>query len=302
MDLFSQMKIFRKVAQVKSFTHAANELGISLSAVSREIERLEEHTAQQLIIRTTRKMSLTEAGSEYYERISRLLDEADDIQRCMVDKWAEPQGRIRIAVNIIIGSTVLTPLIPKFLNQYPKMTLDIDYTDRLVDLVGEGFDLAITVGPLRDSSLRTAKLGAITEVLCASASYLEKYGAPENVSELEAHPLLVFTENGVPAPWYIKSNGKIKMKHFKGVVELNHALSYLELLRAGSGIGLIHDWFIKDDLLSGRLKRLLPNEWIRYYPTEQTEVSVVYPESHYQSQRVRLLIDFLKSEINFTEG
>jgi DNA-binding transcriptional LysR family regulator len=297
MDLIMQMRIFRQVVESRSLTGAARALSITLPVVSRELARLERRVAQPLLMRTTRSLSLTEAGQRYYDKALRILDDVDELDRAMLDLSGEPAGELRISVSEVLGYLKVTPLLAAFQQQYPKVRLSVHYSDRNVDLVAERYDLAIRMGPLQDSTLLATRLFDSRGVVCAAPSYLEQHGLPRCVDELASHRLIGFADGAATLPWFIREQGRLRTVPVASAVRVDQALSYVALATAGCGIALLFDWMIEAELEAGTLAPLLEGCVAGYSPEGAPTVFLVRPHSRFEARAARALADFLRDRL-----
>ena len=203
MDL-NEIVVFARVVETRSFTAAAQQLGLPKSTVSRKIAQLEERLGVRLLQRTTRKLNLTEVGQAYYERCQRIVQDIAAAEQVVTDMQTAPRGLLRVTVPNDLGSTYLGALVADFLLAYPEIQVDLDLADRVVDLIEEGIDLGIRVGPLVESTLIARKLGAVQMRMCASSEYVAKRGAPATIAELADHDALVFAPSGRVLPWALR--------------------------------------------------------------------------------------------------
>ncbi|GAA5017931.1 LysR family transcriptional regulator [Acinetobacter puyangensis] len=299
MDLFEQIKIFKAIVDFGSFSEASRQLGISLSAVSRQLENLEQYVGVPLLRRTTRKLHLTEVGSIYYRESIRILRDIDGLHQQLKEHQAEPQGHLRITVSNLLGHLKLTPLIPDFLSLYPKIHLEINYSDRIVDIVGEGFDIAIRSGTLEDSTLVAMKLGSNKHILCASKAYWERKSPPEKIADFLTHNIISFKEGLTEAPWfYREANGPWKKIKLKGDISVNQGLEYKALVRSGLGVGLLLEWMIDEELKTGELVPVLTEIEVSYSQDIVSDIFAVYSKDRFDSPKLKVFLEFIKQRIN----
>ena len=194
MDTFNYMRAFRRIVELGSLAKAAEDLDVSSAGLSKQLRALEAHLGAVLIQRTTRKMSLTDTGAAYYAECCRLLDELDALEKSVKQQSRRVSGRLRVNAPVSFALSVLSPLLARFLHQYPELRLDLAMEDRLVDAVGQGFDVSIRLrAQLDDSSLIARRLASLTQMLCAAPSYLDRRGRPDSVQALRGHDLLSYT-------------------------------------------------------------------------------------------------------------
>ncbi|CAO3360192.1 Transcriptional regulator, LysR family [Azospirillum palustre] len=288
MDRLDDMLAFIKVVDTKSFTAAADRLNLSKSVVSRRIGELENRLGARLLNRTTRKLSLTEVGQAYYERCTRILADLEEAEQAVADLHAAPRGRLRLNAPVSFGIMHLAPAVAEFLERYPAIEIDMDLNDRTVDLVDEGYDLAVRIGRLRDSSLIARRLAPARMALCASPAYLQKHGVPQTPDELGGHACLIYTNVPTPDLWPFIVDGEMRSVRVSGPIRSNNG----DLLReaAASGVGFIMSptFLCGQALARGELVSVLH----RHVPSE-VSVNAVYPQNRHLSPKVRVFVDFL---------
>ena len=288
MDRIDSLAVFTKVVASRSFSGAGRELKLSQAAVSKHVRALEDWLGARLLNRTTRKVSVTEIGALVFERGVRILDEIDEVRQNASALQTSPRGLLRLAAPMSFGASLLGPALAEYQVRYPDVALDVDLNDRYVDLVAEGYDVAIRIGPLADSSLVARRLAPIRFVLCAAPSYVERRGAPKEPDELLQHDCVVYSLRTVPGEWrFAGPAGEVALR-IAGRFKANNGLLLRAAILAGAGIGMAPSFQVGDDLAAGRLVSLLPT----YVPVE-TEMHAIYPPSRHLSAKVRTLIDFL---------
>jgi DNA-binding transcriptional LysR family regulator len=288
LDRFVGMAVFTKVVDSASFAAAARHFEMSPAMVSKHVRTLEEQLGVRLLNRTTRRVSATEVGQNYYERCLRILSELEDADRAASDLQAAPRGLLRVTTSVSYGARVLAPAVADFLAAYPDLSVELNLHDYYVDLLEERTDLAIRFGQLSDSSLIAKKLGSVEMVLCASPGYLEANGTPQRPHDLLKHNCLVYTY-AAPRAWTLTDqNGKDEVLRISGRLSANSGDALLALALKDTGIIYVPDYLARDDLREGRLIRLLPE-----YTMPDIPVHAVYPHGRYLSAKTRTLIDFL---------
>lgn len=291
-DSLQQMSIFAKVVASGSLSAAARELGLSPAVVSRSLSGLEARLGTRLIHRTTRSLHLTDEGAAYYESCIRILDEIDEADAAAAAGRGEPQGVLRVALPASFGHLHVAPLVPQFAARYPKLRLALSLSDRRVKLVEEGFDLAVQIAELTDSSLAARKLAPNRRVVCASPDYLRRHGTPRTPQELTQHNFLVATwgDGGFSMAIEYKDPAG---KHGEVRVTGKYACDNWEVLRdwalAGLGVALKSTWDARRQLEEGTLVPLCPGY------TFDTDVAIyaVYPHRRHLPAKTRAFIDFL---------
>ncbi len=284
---FGAIPVFVAVVENGGFSAAARKLGISKSAVSKRINQLEDHLGVRLLHRTTRKLSLTEAGERYLEHAAEALAAANQAEDAVTELQGEPQGQLRINAPMSFGRLHVAPLIPKFLKRYPRLQIDLVMDDRKVDLVAEGFDLSIRGGILPDSTLIARKLAPIHQVLCASPEYIERHGLPGTPEELTGHNCVLFSLSSDANKWTLIDADGSQSVLVSGSYQVNNSEALLEALRAGVGIGRLPTFVAGPDLKTGRLVKLFESWGIPDFT-----MYAVFPEREYLPAKVRVFLDF----------
>jgi len=287
MAVLGAIPVFVAVVENGGFSAAARKLGISKSAVSKRINHLEDHLGVRLLHRTTRKLSLTEAGERYLEHAAEALAAANQAEDAVTELQGEPQGQLRINAPMSFGRLHVAPLIPKFLKRYPKLQIDLVMDDRKVDLVAEGFDLSIRGGILPDSTLIARKLAPIHQVLCASPEYIERHGLPGTPEELTGHNCVLFSLSSDANKWTLIDADGSQSVLVSGSYQVNNSEALLEALRAGVGIGRLPTFVAGPDLKTGRLVKLFESWRIPDFT-----MYAVFPEREYLPAKVRVFLDF----------
>jgi len=290
-DVVHGMLVFSKVVQAGSLSAAARELGVSPAVVSRTLAGLEARLGVRLVNRTTRSLHLTDEGASYFETCQRILAEIDEADAAVTSRRVEPQGVLKVALPASFGHKHIAPLVPRFAERYPKIDLALSLSDRSINLIDEGFDLAIRIAELKDSSLAARKLAPNRRVVCASPGYLREHGEPQTPQDLAKHNCLVASwEQGFAMTWEYKSQaGK------RGSVRVSgrYACDNWEVLRewaaAGLGVALKSTWDVRKQLEDGSLVALLPG----YDFGTDVGIYAVYPHRRYLPAKTRVFIDFL---------
>jgi len=293
MDL-NDIIVFTKVVETKSFTGAADALGLPKSTVSRKLAQLEERLGVRLVQRTTRKLALTEIGEAYYERCSRIVSDIHAAEQLVTDMQATPRGRLRITASVDFSTRYLGEIVAAFLAEHPDINVELEGTDRVVDLIDEGFDLAVRFGPMPESTLIARRIAGVALVLCASPSYLAKRGTPTMIDELDEHDHILFTPSSRNQAWTLVGPGEATYEFGRPArFASNNFGSVVDVARAGTGITLISEFMIGDDFKKGTLVPVLP-EW----RTRPSEVHAVYPARQNLPPRLTLFLDHLAKSLN----
>jgi len=282
----NDLEVFARVVEKSGFSRAAQELGVPASTVSRRVSRLEDALGVRLLQRTTRKMHLTEAGRTYFEQISLALRQIQSAEASLRQVQGEPRGLIRLST---VEEPFIDDLLFEFLREFPDVSLEIDKSHRLVDLVAEGYDAAIRAGVLADSSLVAHRLVSSGPVLVASPDYLERRGVPESVSDLRNHDCVILGNTTTAATWQLGKSEAPERVSVSGRIAVNSFASAVEACAKGLGVGLFPEGFIASWLSSGRLVRVLPD-----VVSQRSGLWIVHPSRTLISPAVRGLIDFIK--------
>ena len=289
MDRLECDRMFLAVIETGSFTGAAEKLGTRSGQASKLISRLETELGVRLLNRTTRSVAPTEAGRAYYDRLKPLVDEIDTLDLDIRNISQTPRGRLRLTAPLTFGILELAPALNAFAGLYPDIELDVTFSDRVVNVVDEGFDLAVRVGRPGDSSLITRRLCAVRIVVVAAPAYLEQHDAPASPSDLAQHACIIDTNFREPNRWPFKGEtGEVEMASVDGRIRYSNAEACVQAAELGLGIACVPAFVAGDALRSGKLIRLLPS-----FETAPYDVHVLYPHSRHLAAKVRLLVDFL---------
>jgi len=287
MEGFGAIPVFVAVVENGGFSAAARTLGISKSAVSKRINQLEAHLGVRLLHRTTRKLSLTEAGERYFEHAAQALTAAGQAEDAVTELQGEPQGNLKISSPMSFGRLHVAPLIPKLLQRHPKLQIDLVMDDRKVDLVAGGFDVAIRAGNLPASTLIARKLAPLRQVLCASPDYIDRYGRPGTPAELSSHNCVLYSYSSDAYEWTLIGESGPETVTVSGSYHVNNSEALLEALREGVGIGRLPTFVAGPDLKTGRLVKLFES-----YCIPEFTIYAVFPERQYLPAKVRAFLDF----------
>ncbi|GLS04771.1 transcriptional regulator [Chitiniphilus shinanonensis] len=281
------MTVFARVVETGSFVRAAERLDISTTAASRLVADLENHLGARLLNRTTRKLSLTEAGQDYYARCVQILTDVAEAEAALSSETQRPQGTLRIAAPVSLGILHLSPLLPHYRQRYPEVTLNLELADRTVDLVEEGFDLAVRIAPRLGDNLVARRLCRIRVPITASPDYLARHGVPAEPQALAGHNCLLYSYAATGDDWPFGADGADKVR-VKGNLRANNGDVLCAAARAGEGIIRQPTFLIGDDLRQGRLVRLLER-----FGEPDLFAWAVYPSRRHVTAKVRSMIDFL---------
>ena len=287
MDRLLAMEAFVRAADGRSFSQAARQMRLSKSVVSRQIAALEAALGARLLQRTTRTLTLTEAGRLYLERARRVLAEVEDAERSVGQLSDAPRGQLRVSAPMSFGFLHLAAAIPAFLARHPDVTIDMSLTDRFVDLVEEGFDVAVRIGRLRDSSLIARRLAPSRLVVCGSPDYLARRGVPRVPADLAAHECLHNTN--IEGQWaFATPDGGVQMVDVAGRLSANNGDALQAAAREGAGLVYLPSFIVGGDVQAGRLVSVLDE-----FTTTGATVNAVYPHARHLSPKVRVFVDFL---------
>lgn len=275
---------FVAVAETESFTQAARRLEVSTAQVSRQVSALETRLATRLFYRTTRRVSVTEAGRIYYQHCRQVLDALDDAERSITNLQLSPRGKLRLTAPITYGEKRIAPLVNEFVVQYPELDVEMNLTNQKLDLVGGGYDLAVRLGKLEDSSMMARRLASRTLYVCASPQYLSAHGAPQELSELAQHNCL----QGNLDYWRFQEQGQPRNVRISGNIRCDSGRALLDAALKGIGIVQLPDYYVQTALDTGQLLPLLTD-----YREDDDGIWAVYPQTRHLSPKIRMLLDFL---------
>ncbi|MFT4607374.1 MAG: DNA-binding transcriptional LysR family regulator [Gammaproteobacteria bacterium] len=287
VDEFAAIPVFVAVIENGGFSAASRTLGVSKSAVSKRINQLESHLGVRLLHRTTRKLSLTEAGERYYEHASEALRAAGKAEDAVTELQGEPKGLLKLSCPMSFGRLHVAPLIPKFMQRYPKLQIDLVMDDKNIDLVAAGVDVAIRAGDMPNSTLIARKLAPLRQILCASPTYIERYGMPVTPSQLCEHNCILFSYSGDANQWTLNKGDQSEIVMVSGSYRVNNSEAILEALREGVGIGRLPTFVAGPDLKAGNLLRVLDS-----FNMPDHIFYAVFPEREYLPAKVRAFLDF----------
>lgn len=293
MDSLSDIAVFVHVVQCGSFTAAADKLGLSKSVVSKYVTRLEDRLGARLLNRTTRRLSLTEVGQAFFERSRRALGEIEEAEAEVSRLQGEPRGELRLASPMSFGILHVAPLLPAFQERYPELAVDMALDDRRVNLVEEGYDLAIRIGDLPDSSLVARRLGPCRHVVCGSPEHFARRGVPRSPEELAGHPALTFRYQDTPEEWrFVAPDGGYRQVSIDARLKMNNSLALRAALLNGAGVGLTPTFVVGADIRAGKLQAVLAD-----FKAMEVSIYAVYPQRKHLSPKVRAFVDFLAERI-----
>lgn len=288
MDSLSGILAFVQVAETRSFSDAGRQLGVSSSAVGKSVARMEERLEVRLFHRSTRSVTLTAEGALFLERCRRILAEIAAAELELADTRAAPRGKLRISLPLVSG--LMMPVLTAFMHRYPDIELDVDFSDRLVDIVEEGFDAVVRTGEPADSRLVSRRLGVFELVLVASPDYLKRRGVPEKPADLLGHACLQhkFPTTGRFEPWPLRPLPGETLPELPATMICNTTEALVQVAQAGLGIACLPDFMVQEALRRGELRRVLES-----CTEHQGTFRVIWPSSKYLAPKLRVFIDFL---------
>ena len=289
MDRLTEMEAFATVVDQGGFTDAAKKMGISKSAVSKHVSSLEARLGARLLNRTTRRVSPTEIGLAYYDRARRVLNDAGEADSLVTSMQSAPSGLLRISVATDFGVNHLSPILGEFLQEFPDITVNMVLNNRYVELISEGFDMAIRIGELEDSTLRARKLTETTKRMVGSPAYFKKYGRPQKIDDLNEHKLLHYSNQANNAVWKLTApSGEKRQVRTAGWLTVNDGQSLLNAAISGLGIAYLPSFLYAEALAQGLVEEAIPD-----LPVDTQGIYAVYPPGRFTQPKVRAFIDFL---------
>ncbi len=287
MDRLEAMNILLAAVDTGSLSAASRQLGIPLATVSRRVSELEEHLNIRLLLRGHRKVALTDAGRGYVAACRRIAEDIAEAERMAAGEYSAPQGELIISVPLVMGRNFMMPVVVEFLQTYPDIRVDVQMSDRVVNLVQEHVDLAMRVGDLPDSSMIATRVGAIRQMICASPAYLKRRGKPKNPSDLAAHDCIVNRYFAFAEDWPFVIGGKLQMLPVPARLFVNSSDAALVATAAGAGIARVWSYQVADLLKSRALTSLL-----EAYEPPPVPVSLIYPGQRQEPLKLRAFLDF----------
>ena len=293
MNLFSSIELFVRTIEVGSFSELGRQMHMAPSSISRQINALEEELGVRLLLRTTRKINLTEAGQIYYEKVSQILNDLNDAQLAITQLQSTPRGLLRINVAIPFGERNIVPLIPDFLSLYPELKVDLTLEDRAVDLVKERVDLSIRIGRLSDSSIVARKLADNQFVVCASPQYFKTHGLPKTPDDLFQHNCMINKNMYNSNTWQF---GKGKSKQdisVTGNFQANSGGALYSAMLSHLGIAVLPTWYVCEAIQKGLLERIFVGYEVNLPAMTVSAIYALYQAGQYLPPKVRVFIDYL---------
>lgn len=288
LDNLTGLAVFAKVVEQEGFSRAAEALRMSKSAVSKQVAALEDRLGTRLLNRTTRRLSLTETGARLYERSQRILAEAEAAELEAGQMQSQPTGTLRLSAGMSFGHQHLAGIMPTFLERYPALSVDLVLNDRVVDLIEEGYDLALRIGELQDSTLMARKLSPIRIVTIAAPAYLAASGEPAHPNELKNHACLGYTLNRAGQNWRFSIDGSEQRVRFEARSTSNNGEANCRMVENGLGIAQLPTFLVADALRAGTVVEVL-----RDFRPAPTGLHAVFPHGRNLSMKTRVLIDYV---------
>ncbi len=288
MDTLTAMRLYCAVVENGSLAAASRVLGISPSVVSKQLSRLEDRLGARLLNRTTRRISVTEVGSAYFDRSKRIIADVDEAEAAVSLSHMAPRGLLKITAPTTFAHRHVTPHLPQFIELYPEVSVQVQVNDRIADLVDEGLDLAIRIAHLKDSSLIARRLAPNHRSIVATPDYLKRRGIPECPDDLLEHDLVTWGDGNPINDWHFVVNGREQVIRTRSTVTINNGDSILAAVLAGGGLAMLASFMTGEYVQSGRLLPVL-DEFVR----EDVPIYAVYPSTRHLSPKVRAFVDFL---------
>lgn len=288
MDNLTDMAVFASVVEAHSFSGAARQLKLSKAAVSKRVARLEQRLGAPLLYRTTRRLSVTEAGAAFYDHCARVVAEAAEAEAAVSQLQAEPRGTLKVNAPMSFGRIHLAPAIGDFLRRYPEMRVDLVMDDRELDLVADGFDVAVRIAQLPDSTLVARRLAPCRIVTCAAPAYLERHGRPRTPADLRHHNCLLYSYSGPYGEWHFTGTRGAGTVRVSGNLRANNGETLRAAALAGLGIVRIPTFLVGEDIAAGRLQSIL-----RRYPLPELSIHALYVQRRHLPAKVRMFVEFL---------
>jgi DNA-binding transcriptional LysR family regulator len=297
MDRFAELKTFCLVAASGGFSSAARQLGVATSSVARLMDALEQRIGAPLLNRSTRSITLTDAGRDYFTRASQILAQLEEADDAAGGAGGEPRGLLRIAAPITFSGLFIAPLLPELGRRYPQLELDLRLSDALSNLVEESIDLAIRIGGVEQHPNLIARLLAPQErLICASPAYLARYGVPQTAADLAAHNCLQFSRRGGSQTWRIESAAGIEEVQVRGTLSVNNGEVLRQAVVGGMGLGLMPDWLVARDLAAGTLVRVMRQYRIDW-GARDGGIHALYPANRRGSSKVQAVVGLLAAAL-----
>lgn len=294
MDLLTGMRTYIAVVKAGSFTRAADALGISKALTSKYVNQLETHLGVRLLQRTTRRLHLTDSGQSYYEQAQHIIEELDNLETALFAQSQDPVGRIKLTAPVTFGELYLTPLLATYLKLYPRMNVELELSDRFVNLIEEGFDLAIRMGELKDSSLIAKRLAQTRLCVYVSPIYLQQHPIPLSPQDLDKHLCILDSNLAIPDKWQFRDPKTKKQFTVKieGRFQVNSASAVKQMILSHQGVGMCPAYLMGESLNNNQVVQLFST-----YPAQNIGIYAIYSPQKYLPFKTRSMIDFLEQNL-----
>lgn len=293
MDRLGAMRIFVAVVEAQGFSAAARALRVPIPTVSRKVAELESHLGVQLLVRSTRKVRVTESGQRYYEDARRILDEIENVERQLSGEYQRPTGRLAITAPRLFGRLHVLPIANRFMRQHPEISIRMVLTNSVLNYLEENIDLGVRIGPLSDSSMVAVEIGTVRQIICASPGYLSEHGRPLSPDDLARHQRVSYSWSGEVSDWPFKmASGKIRRFPVQARSTLNSVEAIVDWAVQDGGVALMYAYQAAHHIADGALEIVLSD-----YEVEPLPVSFVYPQGGPLPQKVRAFIDYAMSRL-----
>lgn len=302
MEWLKTVTVFEQVVQHRSLSAAGRKLGLSPASVSRHLGELEESLGVRLVNRTSRRLSLTEAGRLYYDKVENILLQIADAENAVLQLSTSPQGMLRVHSRILVGQQYIVPMLTRFTRQYPDIRVDLQLSNFPVDIVSLGLDVDIRIGKLADSSLVARKLASSRRMLVASPEYLARSGPLDTPADLARHSCLPYRLNLGQTVWRFRKEGQGDIEvAVNGVLQSDSGHAIWSAALDGLGIAMLNDWTVRDDLAAGRLVPVL-EDYVVSFGEFETGIYAVFQKSRHLPIKTRIFVDFLSAEFRDALG
>lgn len=299
MEEFKRLRTFIKAVEAGSFSAAVRDISTvsSVSSIARQVRSLEDELGVRLMNRNTRRLSLTEPGQRLYESATRLLREFDKVQSELVSMHEQVKGLLRISLRVSLGMSIVVPALPKFIERYPELTIDLKLTDERIDLIANNIDVAVWLGPMADSDLVSKKLLPTRRIICGSDSYFARRGRPTEPEDLGDHDCLLFAAANYTDTWGLQKDGTYQEIAVKGPIIADNGLVLVSCMKDGLGLAIIPEWMVRRELEEGSIIRVMDDYTVSPHPSH-ADLHVVYSSSRAMSRKIRVFVDFLVETFN----
>ena len=297
MDTLKSMRVFATVVATGSFAAAASRLDISRAMASKHVLHLEERLGTRLLQRTTRKLGLTDSGAAYYERCTQILEEIDEAEAGAANLSATPRGILRLTMPVSFSVRHVAPLITRYLEKFPEVQIDATLSDRRIDLIEEGLDLALRVGPSPDPGLIARRLATDRLVICAAPAYLERNGRPTRPEDLAAHNCVLYSYSAAGSEWKMTGPDGEHTVKVSGNMRVNNGDLLNQVVLSGTGLMCQPEFLVGEDIRTGRLEEVL-----KAYTCEPLEIYAVFPSRKHLPAKTRTFVDFLVENLAYSRA